>query len=258
MHAMSDAWGAASPTTSHKQHSHLLSGMYSAASSHQHVLHLHAAHHQQQHMHSSSPLSSPAAHAAAAGAAAAASGAFTSPLRSCAWAGSSAGAHSSEPQQQQQEQEQQQEPTSAAAAAAAAIHSTGRWSQHNEGPLPLDVTHEDEADLARLFDGDSDVAMASAPAVPAAPSTAAAAAAAGACNSPMVGSGGGAVPEAAAHDCAAKLESLIEELQTGAAAPSSRLGSAPLNEVAGELLALPAWGSSSSGSLDHILSPDCW
>lgn len=63
--------------------------------------------------------------------------------------------------------------------------------------------------------------------------------------------------EAAAHDCTAKLESLIEELQTGAA-PSSRLGSAPLNEVAGELLALPAWGSSSSGSLDHILSGECW
>jgi hypothetical protein len=71
----------------------------------------------------------------------------------------------------------------------------------------------------------------------------------------MTASNGGAVGASAAQD-QAKLESLIQELQTGAV-PDSRLGSAPLAEVAGELLDLPAWGSSSNGALD-LMTGSCW
>lgn len=252
-HSNMDLWGAAMPTC-HKQHSHLLAGLYSSTSTHQHM---HIAHHQQQHMQSSSLMGSPATPAAASGAAAAV-GPFSGPMRSAAWASSSAGCMPSSQQQQQQQ--------SAAAVAAAAIHSTGRWSQHNEGPLPIDVTHEDEADLARLFEGegDADVAMTNAPAVAesalGAPAAAAvqltaSTASVGVSVSPLMVSANAAVGAASAQDTA-KLESLIQELQTGAV-PDSRLGSAPLAEVAGDLMDLPAWGSSSSGSLD-LLTGECW
>lgn len=74
--------------------------------------------------------------------------------------------------------------------------------------------------------------------------------------SPMMMSDGGAVCAATAQD-QAKLESLIQQLQTSPAVPDSRLGSAPLTDVAEGLMDLPAWGSSSSGSLD-LLAPGGW
>jgi hypothetical protein len=252
MLAISDTCWGAQATKGHKQHkhSHLLTGLHSGASSH-HQLELHSSHQQQlqqlqqlQHLHSSSHTGSPVTPAAAAGAAAAAAaaaaGGCSRPMRSVPWAGSSAGMMHSSQQQQ-----------SAAAVAAAAIHSTGRWSQHNEGPLPLDVTHEDEADLAGLFDGDADVVMTHSPT-----DTAPLAAAAGVPLSPMMMSGGAAVCAATAQD-QAKLESLIQELQTSPAVPDGRLGCTPLNDVADGLMDMPAWGSSSSGSLD-LLSGGCW
>jgi hypothetical protein len=229
LQATGDVWGAATPTCISQQQQHMSSGMYSAASSpHQMALHL-PHHHLQQHLQASSMMGSPATPTAASGA-----GAYASPLRHSsahAWNSSSPGVHSSQQLLQQQH--------SAAAAAAAAINCTARWSQAQDGSLPLEPTHEEEAELATLLhvEAGADVAMTDAHAP---------------------GSAGGnvlrAVGAAAAQD-QAKLESLFQELQSGAAT-DSRLGAAALPE-AGDLMEMPAWRSSSSGCLG-LLPNDCW
>jgi hypothetical protein len=144
-------------------------------------------------------------------------------------------------------QELLQQQHTAAAAAAAAIHCTARWSQAQDGPLPLEVTHEEEAELVTLLhvEADADMAMTDAPA----PGSAG-----GNGGSGPLGLFEHAVGAATAQD-QAKLESLIQELQSGAAT-DSRLGAAPMPE-AGDLMEMPAWRSSSSGCLG-LLPNDCW
>jgi hypothetical protein len=240
------ARGAATPTCISQQQQHMSSGMYSAASSpHQLALHL-PHHHLQQHLQASSMLGSPATPTAASGA-----GAYASPLRNSSahtWNSSSPGVHSSQQLLQQQH--------SAAAAAAAAINCTARWSQAQDGSLSLEPTHEEEAELVTLLhvEADADVAMTDAHATGSVGGNMPAHSSAAAGGSGPLELFKRAEGAATAQD-QAKLESLIQELQTGAAT-DSRLVPGPMAE-AGDLMEMPAWRSSSSGCLG-LLPNDCW